>query len=430
MPGEEQAVYDDDSAALHQQLSRNDITQPADQVRTQADETMRQARAHLSQLSASLDDLARLLERTHSQVRADAVTTGVAEAAGAGNPIPPSPATLPSILADEAAYARALLDASTDELEVVDSEGRIIYLNAALTQRLGKGPEELIGTSLWDLYPPGKGSHRKLLLKRVLESGAPFQFIDRQGEGWAEITIRRLVSEPGLALMMIATRDVTKSIHTEERLKLVTLQFITSQEDERRRIAQDLHDDIGQSMTALLLNLKAIDSGIESGRKDIGHQVKDALRSVESMIKRVRQISYELRPPSLASMSLASLLEALCSSFALSSGLRVDFSSQKALPPIPDVQATAFYRLVQEGLHNTVKHAGATSVWVNLDYVDGEISVSMEDDGRGCDPAQAVGYGMGLQGIHDRFVMLDGSFDIEAAPGKGTRLYGSLPLTS
>ena len=114
MLGEEQAVYDDDSAALHQQLSRNDITQPTDQVRTQADETLQQARAHLSQLSASLDDLARLLERTHSQVRADAATTGVAEAAGAGNPIPPdSPATLPSILANEAAYARALLDAST-----------------------------------------------------------------------------------------------------------------------------------------------------------------------------------------------------------------------------------------------------------------------------------------------------------------------------
>jgi PAS domain S-box-containing protein len=315
-----------------------------------------------------------------------------------------------------------------DELEVVDAEGTIVYLNAALTRRLGVEPDDLIGTSIWDIYPPGKASHRKLLLKRVVESGAPIQFIDRQGDGWAEITIHRLAGERGGAQMMIATRDITRSIQTEERLKLVTLQFITSQEDERRRIAQDLHDDIGQSMTALLLSLKTIDSGIEAGRKDIGHQVKEALRGVESLIKRVRQISYELRPPSLASVSLASVLEALCSSFALSSGLRVDFSSQKALPPIPDVQATALYRLVQEGLHNAVKHAGASSVWVNLDYVDGEISVSMEDDGRGCDPAQAVGYGMGLQGIHDRFVMLDGSFDIEAAPDKGTRLYGSLPL--
>jgi signal transduction histidine kinase len=99
------------------------------------------------------------------------------------------------------------------------------------------------------------------------------------------------------------------------------------------------------------------------------------------------------------------------------------------LPPIPDLKATALYRLVQEGLNNAVKHARATSVWVNLDYSDGEVSLSVEDNGQGFNP-KTVDRNMGLLGIRDRFLMLNGSFDIESAPGKGTRLFGSLPLAA
>jgi signal transduction histidine kinase len=210
----------------------------------------------------------------------------------------------------------------------------------------------------------------------------------------------------------------------------MTLQLLTIQEDERRRISQDLHDDIGQNMTALILSLKVIDSGIAAGRKNVGDQVKETIQNVDTMMKHIRQIFYQLRPPSLATVPLSKVIESLCSSFALSTGLRVDFSSQEELPPIPDAQATALYRLVQEGLNNAVKHAQAASVWVNLDYAEGEISLSMEDDGQGFNPSQDAGQGMGLQGLRERFLMLNGSFDIESAPDKGTHLYGSLPLTN
>ena len=222
--------------------------------------------------------------------------------------------------------------------------------------------------------------------------------------------------------------NITPQINAEERLKRMTLQLVTLQEDERRRISQDLHDDIGQSMTALMLGLKAIDGALTAGDKNVGYQIRAAIRSVEAIMKQVRQVFYQLHPPSLDVLPLAQALESFCRTFGQQTGLHVDFNSE-TLPSIPDLQATALYRLVQEGLNNAVKHAHATSVWVNLDYAEGEVNLSVEDNGQGFNP-KTIDRNMGLMGIRDRFLMLNGSFDIESAPSKGTRLSGSLPLTA
>jgi PAS domain S-box-containing protein len=334
-------------------------------------------------------------------------------------------------LVEKEKLAWALLDASADEIGLIHLDGTIVYINRAWCQQLGKPVESLIGTSIWDVYPPGRIDHRKIILNKVISTGLPVRFVDKQGDQWNEVLVSPIGGREGVGEeILTSTRDITRQVRTEERLKLMTLQLLTIQEDERRRISQDLHDDIGQNMTALILSLKVIDSGIAAGRSNVGDQVKETIQNVETVMKHIRQIFYQLRPPSLSTVPLSRVLESLCSSFALSTGLRIDFSSQEELPPIPDVQATALYRLVQEGLNNAVRHAQADSVWVNLDYADGEINLSMEDDGQGFNPSQDAGQGMGLQGIRQRFLMLNGSFDIESAPGIGTRLYGSLPLTN
>ncbi|MBM4424874.1 MAG: PAS domain S-box protein [Chloroflexi bacterium] len=322
-----------------------------------------------------------------------------------------------------------LLESCPDAIELFDLDGVILYLNGAAARRQGKSADELLGASIWDLYSVAQATHRKTVVNRAAASGLPIQFTGRRGDQWEEVLICPIRGVSGkVERIATYTRDISPQIRAEEQLKLMTLQLLTIQEDERRRIAQDLHDDIGQIMTALILNLKTIQGGIASGRADVGDQVKETIRNVEDMMRHVRQVFYELRPPSLTAQPLAKTLETLCSSLALSTGLRVDFSSQEQLPPIPDVQATVLYRLIQEGVNNVVKHAKATSVWINLEYVDGEMNISLEDDGQGFDPRRRVTYGMGLQGIRERFFMLSGNLDIESAPGKGTRLYGSLPI--
>ena len=322
-----------------------------------------------------------------------------------------------------------LLEACPDAVELFDLDGTILYVNKEGALYHGKPVEEILGTSIWNLYPPSQAAHRKTMLNKAIDSGLPVRFTDRYDDQWVNILICPIAGPNGKAKEAVSyMHDVTRQIRAEEQLKLVSLQLVTNQEDERRRIAQDLHDDIGQSMTALILNLKAVHGQLIPERKDIGDQIKETIHVVENIMRHIRQVLYELRPPRFENASLTETLEAFCSSMTLSTDLRIVFSCQDQLPSIPNAQATALYRLLQEGMNNALKHAKAKSVWVNLEYLDGEVSVSLEDDGEGFDPEQRSSYGMGLQGLQDRFLALGGNFDVESAHGKGTRLYGSLPI--
>lgn len=324
-----------------------------------------------------------------------------------------------------------LLESSPVAIELFNPDGIILYVNHAAALRYAKPAEKLLGISIWSLYPASQVSHRKTLVNQALNTGLPVQFTDRWNEQWVEVMICP-IPRPGGKIEEIVTytHDITRQINAEERLKLVSLQLLTNQEDERRRIAQDLHDDIGQSMTALIINLKMIHSEILSGRREAGEQIQETIRVVEDMMRHIRQVLYELRPPSFSTTPFVKVLEGLCSSMSLSTGLRVVFSSQEKLPLLSNAQAITFYRLVQEGINNVLKHAKAASVWINLEYVNGEVNISLEDDGQGFDIEQRSNYGIGLEGLRERFLDLGGSFDVESAPGRGTRLYGSLPITN
>jgi PAS domain S-box-containing protein len=323
-----------------------------------------------------------------------------------------------------------ILETLPNAVELFEPNGTILYLNKAASLRYDKPVNELLGANIWSLYPLGQAAHHKTVVNKALKSGQPIQFTDRAGGQWVNVLICPIYNSSGeIESIVMHTHNITGQIQAEERLKLVSLQLLTNQEAERRRIAQDLHDDIGQSMTALILDLKALQSDIiVAGHKTIAEQVKGTIRVVEEMMRHIRQVLYDLRPPSFDTSTPAKVLESLCSSLALSTGLRTVFSSQEQLPSMSNAQATALYRLIQEGMNNAAKHAKATSVWINLEYADGEINISFEDDGQGFDPNQRTGYGIGLEGLKERFQMLNGNFDIESAPGKGTRLYGSLPV--
>lgn len=328
-------------------------------------------------------------------------------------------------------FAWELLDSFPDAIELYQLDGIVLYVNKAAIRRHNRSESDLLGASIWNLYPPSQAAHRRTVVNKAVKSGEPIQYTERSGDQWVEVLICPLVENNGKILNVVTyIHDITRLIRAEERLKMVSLQLLTNQEDERRRIAQDLHDDIGQSMTALILTLKTIHVDAVAEQRNVGDQIKETIRNVEDMMRHIRQVLFELRPPSFETTSPSKVLESLSSSLALSTGLRAVFSSQDHLPPMSNAQAIALYRLVQEGMNNAAKHARATSAWINLEYVDGEIIISFEDDGQGFDPSQKVGYGIGLEGLRERFSMLNGNFDIESAPGKGTRLYGSLPVPS
>ncbi|HVN55682.1 MAG TPA: histidine kinase [Anaerolineaceae bacterium] len=345
----------------------------------------------------------------------------------------------------KAAFFRSVLDSSPNWEYQILPDGRMGYISPACEQISGYAPEEfeqnvgLLETILTEEdrqkvaghFPEdGKGEAKSL----------EFRILTRNGEmRWIRHRCRTIYSADGANLGCWAeNQDITadkqriesEKSRVERRLEQLNQQLITIQEEERQRISQDLHDDTGQGMTAILLRLNAILSLLGPEQQEARQQLEETIRIVEALMNQVRTMAYQLRPPSLDSVPLSKALEALCSSFGQNAGLRIDYSSDEDLPPIPNLQATALYRLVQEGLNNAIKYAQASTVWINLDYIDGEVSLSVEDNGKGFDLNQVGVGGMGLLGLQERFRLLNGGLEIESAPGEGTQLYGYLPLAN
>jgi signal transduction histidine kinase len=201
---------------------------------------------------------------------------------------------------------------------------------------------------------------------------------------------------------------------------------LSAQEDERRRLARELHDETGQALTSILLGLR----GLEEAKDEeaLRAAVTEVRELVRSTLQDVRRLAVELRPKTLDDFGLVAALERLTESFGEQTGIAVEFApnvGENRLPP--DVE-TALYRIVQESLTNVVKHARAGHVSVVLTQKNGSISVVVEDDGVGFEPARARDGGLGLVGMRERIGILGGSVTVESRPGAGTTFVAEVPL--
>jgi PAS domain S-box-containing protein len=332
-----------------------------------------------------------------------------------------------AVVSDKDDIGWALLDAKADAVTLVDLNGTILFLNNSAAQRFGRSPEETIGICIWEIYSRACRSHHRILFNQVIQTNRPIPVTHKDKERWSQTLFFPIHGgDDQIVSIALCTWDITAQINAEERFKQVLLELITAQEDERHRISQDLHDDVGQRMTALVFQLRTMRSAVEEDQKIPLKEINTVIGNMELIIKHVRQIFYTLYPPSLNKMSLPIVLAGFCSTFEETNNVHVDFSYQEGIPGLPENYVNAIYRFVQEGLTNVSKHAKASSVWINLEYIEDDLNLSLEDNGQGFDLKQ-MHDGIGLHGIRQRFLMLGGSIDIESTPGKGTRLSGTIP---
>ena len=326
--------------------------------------------------------------------------------------------------------AWALLTANSYRVIIIDLNGIVLSVNGSAAKYPSGLSNEQVGTCIWDSYPKTKLNHHKVLINQVAETGQPITFNQKDNGQWDQVLIYPVQGENSqVERIAICTHEITEQINAEEQLKQVLLQLITAQEDERHRISQDLHDEVGQKMTALVFELRMIKNSIENEQKVTLEEINRVIRNMEIIIKHVRQTFYKLYPPSLHRIALQKVLAAFCTTYEETNKIQVDFSYQEKIPELPDKYGMAIYRFVQEGLTNVTKHANASSVWINLDYSDSEISISLEDNGSGIDLLKMT-EGIGLRGIRERFSVLGGSIEVEAILGKGTRLSGTIPFNT
>jgi signal transduction histidine kinase len=201
---------------------------------------------------------------------------------------------------------------------------------------------------------------------------------------------------------------------------------VHAQEDERRRLARELHDETGQALTSILLGLKGLEDLDDMAALEEG--VAALRERVVATLQDVRRLAVELRPAALDDFGLEAALERLTAGFAEQTGLKVELESRLQDDRLPEEVETVLYRIVQEALTNIVKHAEAGRVSIVITQKAGAVGAVIEDDGRGFDPGTSVDGGIGLIGMRERVALLDGSMTIEAAPGKGTTLVIEVPL--
>jgi signal transduction histidine kinase len=219
---------------------------------------------------------------------------------------------------------------------------------------------------------------------------------------------------------------------SERELRLLTSQLLSIQEEERRRVARELHDELGQALTVLKINLVAIEDKLAPEQKALKANCEHMLSYIDTVIENVRRLSWDLSPSSLEDLGLTAalgyLVDETCRNHHMHSAVVMD-EIDHLFPP--EIQIN-IYRIFQESLTNVVKHAKATLVSVQVSREDGKVSFVIRDNGRGFSvkqviPGKVAKRSLGLTAMNERVLMAQGSLQISSRKGQGTTIAFSIP---
>lgn len=221
----------------------------------------------------------------------------------------------------------------------------------------------------------------------------------------------------------------------DESSRLRASQIINAQEEERKRIARELHDETSQVLTSLLISLAILEESIQS--EEARQRISDTRALAHQTLRAIRSLSIDLRPSALDDLGLLPALRWYLKEYQQKCSIEVDFHASGLKDRLPAEMETALYRIVQECLTNTARHSHACTVTVHLREESDAVYGTIVDDGDGFDysallkiPAQerSLGRGLGLTGMQERAILLNGELEIHTAPGQGTRVDVRIPL--
>jgi PAS domain S-box-containing protein len=328
---------------------------------------------------------------------------------------------------------------------------RSIYTNRRIADQLGYSAEQMrsIGEgNLANLLHPDDVARMPILMaqREAAKDGEVVEFVyrlrDARGE-WRWFVGRDAVftrTPEGRVQQVIGiAQEITDWKRAEEelrasRLRLMALsrRLLDVQETERRRLARELHDEIGQVLTAVEISLHTVKASVEPGASS---PIDEALRIVDRAIQQVRDLSLDLRPSMLDDLGLEAAIRWHLDRQGRHVGVHTELASALAGKRFPPEIETACFRVVQEALTNVARYAGAKSVRVAIEERDGELEVVIEDDGIGFD-AEAMmlrasrGGSFGIIGMCERVQLLGGRIEIDSTPGRGTRIRATFALLS
>jgi signal transduction histidine kinase len=213
-----------------------------------------------------------------------------------------------------------------------------------------------------------------------------------------------------------------------ERNRDLAGRLIASQEVERERIARDLHDDLSQNLALLNMDLDQLTRRIGSESKDLADLAREASRRAAEIAHDIHQLSHQLHPSRLKTLGLIQAMHGVCRDMGAQYNITVDFTHEGVPPAVGSSTALCLYRILQEALHNVIKHSGARRAAVRLSRDDRTLYMQIADQGIGFNPDAFEARGLGLVSMSERVNHLGGQLVIRSAPGEGTRIGVRVPL--
>jgi PAS domain S-box-containing protein len=339
---------------------------------------------------------------------------------------------------------RNAFDFAAIGMALVAADGRFLRVNQSLCDMVGYTPTELLAHDFQSITHPDDLDADLGFVRKMLEGSLSYYHMEKRylhKEGhiiWVLLSVSMLRGVHGEPLYFISQiEDITERKNAEKtlhdynlRLKALSHQILGTQETERRRLARELHDEIGQMLTTVGLRLHQLKTVCGPGGETA---LNEDIDFVNRTIEQVRELSLNLRPPMLDVLGLEAALRWFAQNQSQRSGVDVKLVGHLNVPRVdPDLEIACF-RVVQESTTNVLRHARARHVWIELQEEDTELSVVIRDDGVGFDvPAmhRRAGHGgsFGILAMRERIDLLGGRLEIESAPGQGTRVSAHFPL--
>jgi signal transduction histidine kinase len=258
-------------------------------------------------------------------------------------------------------------------------------------------------------------------------------------DGRADLLLRRLLLLDGVVLLLLLVlawylghagvlrRDHERRLaESEARLRTLSARLLDAQEAERRSLSRDLHDELGQVVTAVTLDLQRAAAAADRDKKD--DLIGRALNGAGHVLDRIHEISTRLRPTLLDDLGLRDAVQSFLAEYERRTGVGARARLRFERPNVPAVVSENVYRILQEALTNVAKHARATEVAVDLRVTADEVALAVRDDGAGFDAAVLDGKRLGLLGMRERAELLEGTFTVQSEPGRGTEVRVTLPI--
>jgi two-component system NarL family sensor kinase len=330
-------------------------------------------------------------------------------------------------------YLDALIANSPFGVVTKDEDNRVLFCNPAFEEMFQYSQRELQGKYIDDIIAPHDREEAARMTQAVLRGGAVHGTAQRRRKDGTLLDVElhgiRVFSGDQFIGAFAIYQDITERRRSEEKLQALRNRLTRAQEEERSRIARDLHDDIGQRLALLSIDLEQLKLASLRNGGGLAKELETLLRTASDITTDVHNVSRRLHPSQVELLGLAPALRNFCREFAQRNSMKIQFTTAPSTCKLPEEAALCLFRVAQEAIRNVQKHSRCSEALVELEEVAGSLRLRITDRGTGFDPASPeASQGLGLLSMEERLRSMGGDLFVQSCPGGGTCIEACIPV--